>query len=162
MAIAIGYFEATETAGAPSRLTVCGYVSSKSRWRLFEQRWPRVLRQEGLTAFSIRDLSRSTGEFAAGWRDNRTRAERLVATLNRLTEQHVLQAFACSISLDEYNAINEEYCMSEAVAGPYGVCAGHLTTRVREWMAEHHPDAPDRHRETTPLMRVEIEQRRLR
>ena len=42
--------------------------------------------------------------------------------------------------LDEYNSVNEEYRLSETVAGPYGVCAGHLMTRVREWMAEHRPE----------------------
>jgi hypothetical protein len=140
MAIANGYFEMTETAGVPPRLTVCGYVSSKSRWRLLEQRWPRVLRQEGLSAFNVRDLSRGTGEYASGWRDNQPRTERLVGTLNRLTEQHVLHAFASSMRLDEYDSVNEEYCLSETVAGPYGVCAGHLMTRVRAWMAEHRPE----------------------
>src|SRR5579872_6331590 len=78
MAIAIGYFESTQTNSPPSRLTVCGHIASKSRWRLLERRWPRVLQQEGLTAFNIQDLDKGVGEFAVGWRDNQTRTARLL------------------------------------------------------------------------------------
>src|ERR1700694_2148249 len=101
MTICVGYFEASQPGTAPATMTVSGYVSPKDRWRYLDERWPRVLRHEGLAAFNGQDFARGTGEFAAGWVDNEPRRVRLIDTLARLTEQHVLQAFSCSVRLHD-------------------------------------------------------------
>ena len=73
MAICVGYFEADQPGGDPTTITVAGFVAAKARWRYFDERWPRVLRHEGLMAFNGHDFMRGTGEFGAGWIDNRPR-----------------------------------------------------------------------------------------
>ena len=140
MAICVGYFEADQPAATPTTLTVAGFVSSKDRWRYFDERWPKVLRHEGLMAFNGHDFMQGTGEFATGWIDNGPQRVRLIQTLARLTEQHVLRGCSCSLRLDDYDAINEEYRFAEAASGPYGICAAGVIARVQTWMAEHHPD----------------------
>jgi len=138
MAISIGYFEARPADDAPM-FTVCGYVSSKSRWREFDEDWARALRHEALLAFDARDFIHGTRGFTSGWSDP-SRRRRLLDALSQVAERHVLRAFACSVSLEDYAAIDAEYGFGSAVAGPYGLCAGLLTARVRRWMAERHPD----------------------
>ena len=138
MAICVGYFQEDHTHAGT--VTVAGYVSPKARWRFFDERWPRALRAEGLTAFNGLDYIRSTGEFAQGWHDDESRRARLISTLARLTQQHVLLGFSCSLPLDDYEAVNRDYRFAETAGGPYGVCAGCVMVRVQRWMAEHHPE----------------------
>lgn len=139
MAICVGYFEDDQSGTDPRTVTVAGYVSSKARWRSFDERWPRALRAERLAAFSAVDFLRGTGEFASGWIDNPERQVRLVRALTRVTEHHVLRAFSCSLALDDFDAVNAEYRFAESASGPYGVCAACVMTRVQRWMADHHP-----------------------
>lgn len=140
MAICVGYFEAGQPPDAPAAITVAGLISPKARWRYFDERWPRVLRHEGLAAFNGQDFIHGTREFTAGWADNGPRRRRLVQTLTRLAEQHVLRGCSCSLRLDDYEAINEEYRFAEAAGGPYGICAAGVIGHVQAWMAQHHPD----------------------
>src|SRR5262249_32140721 len=135
MAICVGYFEAD---AQPRTFTVSGFVSSKSRWRLFETDWTRALRRDDLAAFDGRDFAGQTRSCSAGW-GAASRRQRLIERLTRVAEQHVFRAFSCSLLVDDYNQMNAEYALSDS-AGPYGLCAGILTANVREWMADRHPD----------------------
>jgi len=139
MTICVGYFGDEQADQNPRTVTVAGYVASKARWRMFDQRWPRVLRAERLTAFNADQFLRGFGEFASGWTDDPPRQVRLIRTLTRVAEQHVLRGFACSLSLGEFDAVNAEYCLAERVSGPYGLCAAGLIASVQRWMGEHHP-----------------------
>jgi hypothetical protein len=139
MAMCVGYFGGHESPPAATMFSVSGFVSSKARWREFETRWSRLLRREGLTAFDANEFLVEAGEFAAGWSEP-GRRRRLIETLGRLAEQHVFRAFSQSVNLSDYQAVNAEYALSEAGAGPYGLCAAFLMTSVREWMAAKHPD----------------------
>lgn len=138
MAICVGFFGNNDSGEAI--FSVAGYVSPKARWRFFEERWPRALRAEGLSSFNGQEFILSRGPFATDWIDNQARRSRLLAALARLTQQHVLGGFACSVRVDDYEAINREYRFSETVSGLYGICAGCLMARVQRWMAEHYPD----------------------
>jgi hypothetical protein len=139
MTICVGYFGEASSHDDPRTVAVAGYVASKARWRMFDERWPRALRAERLSTFSAGEFLQGVGEFATGWIDDPARQIRLVRTLTRLTEQHVLRAFTCSLNLDDFDAINAEYRLAEEASGPYGICAARLIASVQRWMAEHHP-----------------------
>jgi hypothetical protein len=139
MAMCVGYFNGRDSRDSAGLFTVSGFVSSKVRWREFETRWSRQLRQEGLATFNATEWMNGTGEFASGWSDV-PRRRGLMAALTRMTEQHVLHAFTQTISLSDYDAIDAEYEFGRAVGGPYNVCAALLMTTVRRWMAAKHPD----------------------
>ena len=140
MAICVGYFEGNDSRESTRTFTVSGYVSPKARWRFFEERWPRALRAEDLASFDGKDFIESTGQFASGWPNNDARRTRLITTLSRLTEQHVLRGLSCSIRLDDYDAVNSAYRFAEGASGLYGVCAAGVVSRLQQWMADHHPD----------------------
>jgi len=137
MAICIGYFEQNQPDSAT--ITVAGYIAYKPRWRFFEERWPRVLRGEGVSTFNGSDFVRGTGEFA-DWHDNDARRKRLIETLSRLVTQHVLRGFSCSVRLEDYDAITYQAGSTDAAIGPYAICAARLMVSVQHWMIEHHPD----------------------
>ena len=139
MAMCVGYFGEEHPESAAETFSVSGFVSSKTRWREFETRWSRTLRHEGLTTFNADDFLRGAADFATGWTDL-TRRRALTDTLGRLVEQHIFHAFAQSMSLADYEAINAQYGFSEAAGRPYAVCAALVMASVRQWMAAKHPD----------------------
>jgi hypothetical protein len=139
MAICVGYFEGNDSRDTSGRFTVAGFVAPKARWRFFEDRWSRALHAEGVAAFNGRDFVASSGEYA-GWKGDGQRRARLMETLSRLTDRHVMAGFSCSIQDDAYEDLNHEYRFAETASGPYGVCAGLVMARVQRWMAAHHPD----------------------
>lgn len=137
MTICVGYFQSEPFEGRRT-FTVSGYLASRARWRQFDSVWNRALRHEGLTAFNAREFSYGSGEFATGWQDV-TRRACLVNRLARVTEQHIVRAFSCSIPVEEYEAVNREQGPSETT-GLYGLCAGLAVANVRRWMIARHPD----------------------
>jgi hypothetical protein len=139
MAICIAYFE-PQVAGKPAMLTVSGYVSEKSRWRAFEEKWPRALRSEGITAFSGADFISNAGEFSFGWSEDEARRTRLIGLLTRVTNQHVVRAVSCSLRLEDYQALNQTYSLAETVGGPYSVCAAYVMCGIRDWLSRYRPD----------------------
>jgi hypothetical protein len=118
MAICVGYFERDAETEQPSAVTVAGLVAPKSRWGYFDTRWPRALRDRSLSALDRAELQR----------------------LAKLTDEHVLCGAACTLSLDDYEAMNQHHQLAEAVSGPYGICAAVIVARVQQWMARHHPE----------------------
>ncbi|MEQ1727909.1 MAG: hypothetical protein ABL982_05965 [Vicinamibacterales bacterium] len=140
MAICVGYFVADEAGAGYGDITVAGYVSSKARWRQFDERWPRELQREQLTAVDGAQFLDAAGERASGWLNDPQRQIRVVRSLRRVADQHGLRAFACSLRQADFDAVNSEYRFAESASGPYGVCAACLIARIQQWMGEHHPD----------------------
>jgi hypothetical protein len=140
MAICVGYFEVAGPAASPRAATVAGLIAPKARWRHFDERWPRVLHHEGLSAFNGCDLAQGRGEFGAGWVDNPARRARLTGTLGRVVEEHVLRACRCSLDLEEFETVNEEYRFAETAGGPLGICAAAMIGEAQAWMAERRPE----------------------
>jgi len=141
MALCVGYFEQAQSGdGPPTMMTVGGFVASKVRWRNFEEVWPRALHAEHLAAFNTHDFASGTGEFSDDWADDGPRRDRLIQTLTRIAERHVIRAFSCSVHLNDLEAINREYRLTESGYGPYGLCAARVIDRVHRWMAVRQPD----------------------
>jgi hypothetical protein len=141
MAICVGYFERAQAGDGPTTMmTVAGYVSSKARWRDFEEQWLRALRVEDLSSFALHDFVVGTGAFGEGWIDDQPRRVRLIEALTRVVEHHVIRAFSCSVHLTDYDAINRECRPTERAGGPYGLCAARVIDRVQQWVAGRRPD----------------------
>jgi hypothetical protein len=135
MAICVGYLEANER-DAPAALTVTGLVSPKVCWQSFEDRWPRALRAQGLTAFSGRDFVQGTGEFSGGWMGNAERRSRLIAALSRVAAEQVTLGVSYSLSLADYRAVTRTLPHREMLPTPYAVCAGFAMARILRRMAD--------------------------
>jgi hypothetical protein len=139
MTICVGYFEA-EPPDAVGAFTVAGLVSPKTRWRDFDERWPRALRHEGVAAFGGRDFRQGTGEFGAGWANDEPRRGRLIQTLVRVADQHVIRGCSCSLRVEDYEALDQASDVRGTVGGPYAICAAAVIKRIQAWMAVHHPE----------------------
>ncbi|HZP47505.1 MAG TPA: hypothetical protein VFB07_03145 [Vicinamibacterales bacterium] len=137
MTICVGYFQ-PEPLETRRTFTVSGYVASKGRWRQFDSIWNRALGQAGIAAFHAREFSYGSGEFANGWHDV-ARKTRLVERLARITEQHIVRAFSCSVAVEDYESVHHGRRLG-VTTGLYGLCAGLLVASVRRWMTEHRPD----------------------
>jgi hypothetical protein len=135
MAICVGYLEANER-DEPATLTVTGLVSPKARWQSFEDRWPRALRAERLTAFSGRDFIQGTGEFSGGWMGDAERRSRLIAALSRVAAEQVTLGVSYSLSLADYRAVTRTLPHREMLPTPYAVCAGFAMARILRRMAD--------------------------
>jgi hypothetical protein len=143
MAICVGYFEPAES-DVSGTVTVAGFVAEKPRWQSFEERWPRTLRNEGLTAFSGRDFVRAAGAFANGWTGNVTRRSRLVAALGRIVDRHVTLGVSCSLKLADYEtAVRAARDGNDRSDPPTAasLCAGVAMVRVLQWTARNRPQA---------------------
>lgn len=79
-----------------------------------------------------------SAELANGWHDV-ARKTRLVERLARITEQHIVRAFSCSLAVEDYEDVPRER-RPGVTTGLYGLCAGLLVARVRRGMTERHPD----------------------
>jgi hypothetical protein len=132
MAICVGYLEANER-DVPATLTVTGLVSPKAKWQSFEERWPRALRAEGLTAFSGRDFIQGTREFS-GLSEPKRRT-RLIAALSRVAAEQVALGVSYSLSLADYRAVTRTHAHREMLPTPYAVCAGVAMARILRRMA---------------------------
>ena len=137
MAVCVGYFEAFERDMAPT-LTVTGLVSPKARWQSFEERWPRALRTEGLTAFNARDFIRCSGEFSGEWSADAERRSRLVDALARVAGESAILGVACSLRLADYKAATSVLPHGDVAPTPYAVCAGVAMSRILRWMRSGH------------------------
>lgn len=135
MAICVGYLEASRQ---DATLTVSGLVSPKARWQSFEERWPRVLRGEGLTSFNGRAFIEGTGEFSNGWSDDAARRRRLVAALGAVTGESAILGVSYSLRLADYRAVTKGLPHLETVPTPYAVCAGVAMSRILGWMRTAH------------------------
>jgi hypothetical protein len=133
MAICVGYLEANER-DVPATLTVTGLVSPKAKWQSFEERWPRALRAEGLTAFSGRDFIQGTREFS-GLSEPKRRT-RLIAALSRVAAEQVALGVSYSLSLADYRAVTRTLPHREMLPTPYAVCAGFAMARILRRMAD--------------------------
>jgi len=135
MAICVGYLEANRQ---DATLTVAGLVSPKARWQSFEERWPRVLRGEGLTSFNGRAFIEGTGEFSNGWSVDAARRRRLVAALGAVAGDSAILGISYSLRLADYRAVTKGLPHMETVPTPYAVCAGVAMSRILNWMRTAH------------------------
>jgi hypothetical protein len=136
MAICVGYLEANER-DVPATLTVTGLVAPKAKWQSFEERWPRALRAEGLTAFSGRDFIQGGGEFSE-WLGQPERRSRLIAALSRVAADQAALGVSYSLSLADYRAVAHTLPHREMLPTPYAVCAGVAMARILRRMADAH------------------------
>ena len=136
MAICVGY---VALEAGPATMTVAGLVSPKRSWRDLDERWLRVLRREGLNAFDRHEFARS-GEPAEDRTDDQARRRRLLQPLAALVDQHVAFGCSCSIPIEDYDAVNAQFRLSEEGGGIYAVCAAAIVAIVGEWIAERHAD----------------------
>jgi hypothetical protein len=124
MAICTAYFHHDRATG-DGVVRVVALVAPKARWRLFEERWPRSLRNVGLEALDIRDPALDLNP-------------RALDALAHVVDQHVTRGFSCELAVEA--GMRAEAGSAAAAADPEAFCAARVVARLQQWMAERHPD----------------------
>jgi hypothetical protein len=119
---------------------MAGFVSRRANWDCFEREW-RALLPLGLASFHMTDFvssRRGWEPWRSGHSEDRAKlAEALVACIRRNTNQ----GFAVSLRMSDYMRFNTEYCLGEAIGGPYSAvglaCLGELLKWAERQDVDH-------------------------
>jgi hypothetical protein len=117
------FFDASGHPNQHKVMTVAGYAASVEQWKSFEKRWREILKKYGVTAFHMTDFASSGGEFV-GWKGpaHSKRRKDFTEELSLCIEQNVSKAFRASVIVDDYNAVDKIYRLSEKLGRPYAAC----------------------------------------
>jgi hypothetical protein len=137
MAICVAYLE--NSSNGPTALTVSGLVSQKIRWQSFEERWPRVLRADGLTSFRGCDFVQRTGEFSNGHLGGAESRARFLGALSRVAAESACLGVSYSLKLADYAAASRGVFGNARPPTPYSICAGVALGRILRRMTSAYP-----------------------
>jgi hypothetical protein len=136
MAIFSAYFDASGHPDQSDVLTVAGYAAAVENWIKFENEWKKILGGEGVTAFHTTDFVSGQGEFV-GWGgkdpEKVERRKRFVQQLMDCTDKLCAKFFRTSVYLRDYNRVNAESKLEEAVGKPYALCGSSAAYFLRLW-----------------------------
>lgn len=141
MAVFVAYFDAGGSTEDPNSriISIAGWIATEARWRRLEKAWRTICDHEGVSGLHMKDFAHSRGEFQ-GWAGDETRRQRFLADLAAAIHRHTNRDFSCSLFLDGYRAVDEQYKFHEHVGHPYMIGGWACIQSVREWMAKTHPD----------------------
>ncbi len=129
-----GHFDASGAPDQGTILVVGGFISSESRWYVFETRWSAALRQAGLACFHMEEFINRKGEFV-GWKQ-RPR-ERLLNKLGQIVVDTVVRSYASIVVLDDWNEVDQEYELAENDFQPYALAGWSCVGRTLGWCKGH-------------------------
>ena len=138
----VAYYDASSKEEVSDRpLVVAGLLADQPHWEEFDREWERVLTDEGVTHFHMKDFMPSWGEFSS-WRGNEARRDGFMRRLIGLMHDYELRAFTYRIFPRDFNAVNSEYALGrEYASGAYAVAAHGCMREVDLWLQANHPDA---------------------
>ncbi|WFU43476.1 hypothetical protein QA640_14100 [Bradyrhizobium sp. CB82] len=67
MVLQTGYFDDSGSHAASEYYVLAGFVAPVSDWKFVADEWARILNEEGLAYFKMREAMAMEGEFKRGW-----------------------------------------------------------------------------------------------
>ncbi|MHB8411852.1 MAG: DUF3800 domain-containing protein [Candidatus Acidiferrales bacterium] len=131
MALFTAYFDASGTPDATA-ITMAGYVADVRKWKQFEGRWQEILDRERIACFHMTDFASNHGEFE-GWGGRPEVRKRFISDLQECATKFTNKRFSASVVISDYNAVNKNYCLEEALGRPYSFCGISCIEHVRKW-----------------------------
>jgi hypothetical protein len=109
-------------------LVVAGYVSSESKWRIFEPVWRDALARFELgPEFHMAEfMSRRKGYSAL-------RFDQILGSLAAIIKAHTLLPFMCAIDIGAYRRVNDEFALEECHGAPYAIASRSLAGDLNSW-----------------------------
>jgi hypothetical protein len=117
---------------------VAGYVATNDKWRKFEPRWNRVLKQFGIKVFHAVDCAHRKKEFR-GWSDEKRRDFHI--ELTGVIKESVLIGIGGVVPLLEYNSVLPEWAKLE-IKHPYYFSFAVMMRTLRQFREEFLPNEP--------------------
>ena len=139
MVIFSAYFDASGHPDQTDVLTVAGYAAAVDSWVRFDREWQGILQAEGVSAFHMTDFASGEREFAT-WKGKEPekveRRRRFIEELTRCLQRNCAKFFRESLFIPDYEKVNQEFMLSEAIGLPYAVCCSLATFSLREWVSD--------------------------
>jgi hypothetical protein len=136
MAMFSAYFDASGHPDNTDVLTVAGYAAAIENWIKFENEWKEILSSEGVVAFHTTDFVSGLGEFV-GWGGKEPekveRRKRFIQQLMDCTDKLCAKFFRISVYLRDYDRVNAEFKLEEAIGKPYALCGSSAANLLRLW-----------------------------
>jgi hypothetical protein len=136
MAIFCAYFDASGHPDETDVLTVAGYVATVDSWVRFDREWQEILQAEGVSAFHTTEFVSSKGEFATWSGKEPEKVERrrkFVENLMGCVQNNCARFFRASLYIPDYERVDKEFVLSEAIGRPYAVCSSSVAYSLRIW-----------------------------
>jgi hypothetical protein len=125
----VANFEAYfDDSGHPSQsvVLVAGFISTKEKWKKFEDEWNRVLKDAGLAHLHMTDFENSKKWTSLKKQSLRRRFRNAIT---RWTLFHISH----TVPMPEYRKINDQYAFEEYQGGPYALAARTVAKSINDW-----------------------------
>lgn len=130
------YFDESGTKHEGQIFTVAGGVAPVNKWVAFDGHWRRILADNDLASFHMKDLYRNRNQFK-GWEGKSEKKAKLLADLANCVRRNVNKTISASIVLRDWNIVNEAYRLVEEIGNPYPFCRLACVAYVRQWARRH-------------------------
>jgi hypothetical protein len=135
------YLDESGTASQTEVVCVAGFLSCDEQWGRFALNWSETLQEFEIPAFRAVDFAHSKEVFSK-WQKHQTdgalRSERVAFSRKLLghIRVRVRRSFASSVFMDEYNELDRESLLHEAIA-PRTCCARACIVRCLAWARKY-------------------------
>ncbi len=113
------YFDESGDEAMPGYFGVAGFAGPEHQWRLFDELWKMALEQTGAPYLHMREFAHSVEAFA-GWRQDHTRREQLMAGVVTAILTSELSAVGSALRVDDFNSLTE--AERQGCVSPYYCC----------------------------------------
>ncbi len=117
MAKLIAYFDESGTDQGSPVVVVAGIVASAKQWSKFDQKWRKLVKAAGVSAFHMTDFESSYGEFK-GWSSDRKKE--FIISLIEVIRAHARIFFLQGVKKEDFEAVLPEF--PEIEKSPYNFC----------------------------------------
>ncbi len=122
-------------------MTVGGFVSTEDKWLKFETEWNRVLKDFDVPYLHMKEFAHSTGAFKE-WKGKEELRREFIIALLKVTKKRVHKGFGCTVFLDDFKEVNNEFKLVEKWGNPYSLAGVATVCRVNDWKKKHFPRHP--------------------
>lgn len=135
-----GYYDTGGTQGEGRMVVTCGVVASVKEWDDFDVRWNRVMKKYDMSSFHMvkiahwhKDSDISKWSLVNGKRDEMRRRKLLAELVGAAIG--IKMAFVRGASLDDYNAYNDQYYLTEKIGGAYTFAQAQCLLHSEGWLS---------------------------
>jgi len=123
-------------------LIMAGFISSADAWTKFDAVWRDRLSQDGISYFHMVEFAHSSKEFRNGWRDNKSRREKLLSELLDIIRAHAFRVFGCAIENKVLLAHLPQKNREEFFLDSYSLAGRDCASQVTQWCLSEHISTP--------------------
>jgi hypothetical protein len=135
------YFDASGTKRDSDVLVIAGFVGEVDQWLRFESEWNDTLTTFEVPYLHMKEFAHFRGAFES-WNGQEQKRVRFLDRLSRIAQRRTRKSFCRALRLRDFNALDEEYPLTEAFGSAFGFVGFACVDAVRVWHKEYGEDKP--------------------